>query len=180
MDEVHRRTHGRRLVFRLVIGLHRLAVDVVQLVQGVFLLVIGFQCFLAGDHLLHKAVELAQLPGPQPEQRMGLFGDAPGDEDGQGHRHQEHQHQAGLDGEHLVQRHHDGDDAGENLHQVRTEGRVDGIGVIGDAADDIAGGVGVEIAHRHIRQPGEDILPHLIGDAPGNGDHQHVQQIVHH
>ena len=38
----------------------------------------------------------------------------------------------------------------------------------------------VKIAHRHICQTLEDVLPHAEGHLSGNGDHQHVEQIGHH
>ena len=118
VDEVHRRAHHGGVVLRLVIGLHGLPIDIVQLVQRVILLVVGLEGLLAGGHFLHEAVELAQFPGAQAEEFVGFLSDDPGDQNGQGNGEQEHQHQSGLDGQHFDQRDHDGDDAGEDLHHV--------------------------------------------------------------
>ena len=180
IDKVGGGPHARHMIFRLIIGLHGPLVVFVQLGEGVFLLTVGLQRLLPGDHLLRKAVELPQPAGPQTEQGMGLFADPPGDEHGQGHRHHKDQHQLRRDAQHHDQRPRHRNDAGKDLHQIGAQGAVDGVGIVGNAADDIAHRVAVEIAHRQIRQPPEHIPPHPVGDLAGNDDHQNIQQIGHH
>ena len=43
-----------------------------------------------------------------------------------------------YDGDHHSQRPAHSDDAGQHLHQIGGKGRVDGVGVIGDTADDVS------------------------------------------
>ena len=177
VDEIDTGAHPAAVIFGVEIGVHRLVVHRVQLADGVLLLAIGRQGLLAGDGLFHKAVELADLQGAAAEQRPCMGGDEAGDQDGQRHGDAKDQHQRGRDGQHHAQASHHRDHAGQHLDQVGGKGGVDGISVIGDAAQDIAGRVGVEIPHRQGGQVVEDIGPHGIRHFAADGDHDDREQI---
>ena len=101
-------------------------------------------------------------------------------QDGRGHGHRKHQTQHRRDGQHHAQGTEHGDHAGTDLHKIRGKRGIDGVHVVGNAADDIAHLRPVEVAYPHLHQFGEDILPHLADDGAGQIDHNHLKQVRQH
>ena len=131
----------------------------------------------AGKHLFGIAVELAVLPGAGAEQGTHLFGAVPGEQDR--NRHGDHENQNHRPGNlpHEHQRAHHGVDAGHDLHQVVGQGGVHRIHVIGYAADDVPGGVGVEIPHGQRVQLLKNLSAHGIYDSLAQVHHDYRQEI---
>ena len=111
------------------------------------------------------------------EQGPHAFGAEPREENRGRHRDGEHGNQRPGNLPHKDQRADDGVDARHHLHQVLRKRRVDGVDVIGNAADDVAGGVCVEIADRQRGELFKKLLPHRVDDALAEPDHQDGQQI---
>ena len=134
---------------------------------------VGLYRLLAGEHLLGETVHLSVHGGALRQKRARLTGDVARVEDGQRDCHQYRKHQRRADGEHHDKGSDHRDDAGQNLDHVGGEGVADDVDVIGDAADDVAGLVGVEVAHRGAHQFVEDFLAELLAHGAADLHHQH-------
>ena len=177
VDKVDRRPERGAVVFGVVIRVHRLAVALGEAFADLVLTAVGADGRAAGQHLLRVAVELAELLGTHMEQGPHAFGAEPREENRGRHRDGEHGNQRPGNLPHEDQRADDGVDARHHLHQVLRKRRVDGVDVVGNAADDVAGGVRVEIADRQRGELFKKLLPHRVDDALAEPDHQDGKQI---
>ena len=104
----------------------------------------------------------------------------PGQRRRQGDGDKEHQGQPGGEEEQHQEGPGHGKDAGAQLQKVRGEGGVDGVHVIADPADEIPGGVGVEVVHRqfaHAVKGGfAEIVRHGLGCLDEAGGYGVVQE----
>lgn len=165
------------VVIGVVIGVDSLLVfDVETAGHGLFL-VVGLDRFLSGDDFFHKAVEFSELERAFAEKRTHLAGHIPGKKDGNGDRHGEDENQHRRYGQHHHKGSHHGDSTGRYLEKIVGKGGVDRVDVVGDAADDVAGLMAVEIPHRQFHKAAEDILPHLENHFLAQSDHQNRKNI---
>ena len=180
VDEIHRRPRHAAVIIRHVIGVHGLLVALVKAADHGFLLMVRLDGFLPGDDFLDVAVQLAELNRPFPEQRTHLAHHVPREKDRGGDGDSEYQHQLRGDQDHHDQRAAHRDRACGDLKQIRRQRRVDRIDIVGNAADNIAGLVGVKVAHGQLREMVEHVLAHLVHDFLAEMDHQHRQDIRQH
>ena len=81
VDEGHGRAGEGAVVVGLVVGVHRGVVALVEPGEHDGLPVVGLGGLLAGDDLLHEAVELTQGGGTLAEQGPDPLGHVPGEQD---------------------------------------------------------------------------------------------------
>ena len=158
---------------RLVIRLGCLVVSGFKLALVRCLHAVGADGPLTADALFRKTVQSAQFPGPPAEQRMHPFHLHGSQQDGEGDGDEEHDGQRGGQ----PQQHDKGarhcQNAGADLQKICGEGGVHRVHIIADAADQVSGGVGVEILDRQLGHPLEGGLPQIVGhrladlDQPG-------------
>ena len=115
VDEIHRGAGDRTIGLCHGVGIHGGAVLFVKPLQNLRLPAVGPDGFPAGEHLLHKAVQLPQPGAAPPEQGPHPGCQGPGEQGGEGDGHQEDQHQPGGDGEHHAKGHAHGNHALQNL-----------------------------------------------------------------
>ena len=82
------------------------------------------------------------------EQRTNLFGTVTGKDDRRGNSDHKNENHRLRDLPHEDERTDNGIDTRHNLHEVMGKGSVDGINVVGDTADNIAGCVGIKETYR--------------------------------
>lgn len=124
-----------------------------------------------------KPFRLAQLLRAAVEQGAHLAGHILCQQDGRRDGHKKDADQCRRDPHHHNEGTAHGDDAGGDLEQVGGQGRVDRVNVVGDAADDVAGLVVVEVFDRENAQFLEYVLPHPEHDLLAEMDHQHRQNV---
>ena len=179
VDEVDGRAGDRAGVVGVPCGVDGLVVVGLEAGVELLLLMVGADGLQAGDGLLTVAVQLAQRLGALAEQRPHDPGAVPREQDGGGDGEEEDQDQHRRDGEHHHEAADDGDEAGENLRQVGGERRADGVDVIGEHRDDVAGLMGVEEADGQGGQVIEDLLAHAGDHAAAQTDHDRREQPRH-
>ena len=93
-----------------------------------------------------------------------------GQEKRQRHGKSEYQNQKRIDPQHHDQGTEDHDGTGAGLDQILGHGSVDGINIIGNVADDIAGLVLVKKTDRESHQMAEYVRTHLLDDLLAEAD----------
>ena len=99
-----------------------------------------------------------------------------GQEKRQRHGKSEYQDQKRIDPQHHDQGTEDHDGTGAGLDQILRHGSVDGINIIGNVADDIAGLVLVKKTDRESHQMAEYVRAHLLDDLLAEADQSPGQQ----
>ena len=123
--------------------------------------------------------QLTEHTGALTEKRAYLLGAVARENDGNGNGDYENEDHGLGDLPHEDQRADDGVHARHDLHEVVGQRRVDGIHVVGNAADDIARRVRVEIIDGKGGQLFEKLLAHSVDDPLRKADHQNGEEIRH-
>ena len=143
----------------------------VHLVKGflaLFLVAEGLHHPLPLDHLLHQGGLFAADGGLGLEIAVGAAGDKPGGEEAQGREHHHHGGDAQVDHGHEDQRTGDGEDAGEELGEAHEQAVGEGVHIGDDAADQVTGGVAVQVGERQALKLLHGCGAQILGDAEGN------------
>ena len=180
VDEHHARAEGSGVILRIVIGVGGFHIAPIKAAEDLILPAVGLNGAAAREHLLGVAVELAQLARALAEQGAHLFRAVLGKEDRDGHRDCKDEDQRTGDLPHEDQRTGHGVYAGHHLHQIVGQGGVHRVDVVGDAADDIAGGVGVEVAHGQMGEFFKELFSHGVHDLLADAYHQQGQKVGQH
>ena len=89
--------------------------------------------------------------------------------------------QDGVGIHHQHQSPHDGQGTGQDLDQGGAEHFADGVHIVGEAAHDITGGVGVKIPDGQSLQLLIQVIPQAAQRTLGHGEHQPLlQPLAHH
>ena len=112
---------------------------------------------LAADGLLHHPIEVAQTTLQVAEAAAGVAGDEIGEPEHDRHHHHRRQRQPVVQQEHGHQDAGQRQHAGQQHHHVQRDGGVDGFDIVGQAAHQLAGGIGVEEAQRQRLQVAEQV-----------------------
>ena len=190
--EVGRRTFMRRLddpgdELRPVAGVVELVVLVVELLDRLLLVAEHLDDRVTGVHLLDVAVERA---GPLPlggELLLRPLGDEHRDDHRDRHDEQRDDREQRADREHHDQHADDREDRGDELGQALLERLADVVDVVGDAGQDVAAGLAVEVGERQPAsfsstppaQPVDGPLRdagHDVGLAPAEDELSDVEQ----
>ena len=131
---------------------------------GHVLMVVGHHRAVAGDHFLHRAVQLAQEHLSLAGELAHVPGEDPGGHQRQDHRGAAEQRQLPAVAEHDRHRARDGQHAGEQRRQGLGDCGGDVLDIVGHAAHHVAMGVGIQVAHGKIHHPAEQLLAQLADD----------------
>ena len=139
---------------------------------GLLLVVEGFDHLQALDHLLDVAVHRSQralLPGE--------ILPAASAEQGEHRQHRPQHHQGAQEqqrgqGHHHGHHPHEGDHAGDELDHRLLKGRLHVVRVVGEAAHELAVGVGVEVAQGELLELVEQLPAHTVAALEGQLGHQ--------
>ena len=179
VDEVDGGTEGRAVEFGVIIRVHCFPVLAVKSGADLVLTVIALNGATARDHFLRVAVELTEHTGTLAEQGTDLLGAVARKKDGYGNGDDEDKDHGLGDLPHEDQGADDGVYARHDLYEVVRERGVDGVYVVGDAADDIARRVRVEIIDGQGGQLFKELTAHFVDDPLGEADHQNGEKIRH-
>ena len=179
VDEIHRRADHGAVVIRLEIGVRGGLVLSGEAGDHRGLGGIRADGLLPGKALLGVSVQLTQLAASGAEERAEPVGHHRGRHDGEGDGEREHKAELRGDRDHHGEGTGDGHDRGGDLHQIRGEGGVDGVDVVGDARDDVARLIHVEIPDLHLHELGEDVFAHAADYPAGEVDHHKLQHVGH-
>jgi hypothetical protein len=127
---------------------------------------------MAAEHLLHVAVDVAQVVLLLAEEALRLAHDHHDQQRRDRHDRQGDEGHLPRDGEHHGQDAHHRHQRGDDLRQALVEGLVDGVHVVGEQGEHLAVGRAVEIAERHAVDLGHHILAQLVGDLDRDVGHQ--------
>ena len=170
--QAHERHHEAREKLRAPTRGEQLVVLLVKGGDGVVCAVEDLDDVLAGKVLFDKAVDLAQNVLLRAEVRLREVHHGAHDHGGhgQGDHHDARERQA--DREHHDQHAHDLRDAGDQLGYRLVERLAQGIDVVGDAREDVAFAVGVEVAHGDARDLLGDLFAHAVAHFLGDSGHE--------
>ena len=134
----------------------------------------------SGQHFFRKAIQFAQFFGTFAKQRLNFLCLFPREKNGNRHGNGKDQNHGFGNNPHEIQRPQHGINAAEHLHQIRRKRRIYGIDVIGNAADNIAGGMGVKIGYRQGGQVFKQLFSHTVYDFLAELNHCPRKQIGQH
>ena len=149
VDEIDGGTDHRAVVVRVEIGVRRALVLPGETGGHGGLRGIGAHGLLSREAFLRVAVQLAELSRTRPEQGPEPVRHHGGRHHRERDRHGEDQAEPRGDREHHDEGPGHRHDGGRDLHEVRRQGGVDGVDVVGDPGDDVPGLDPVEIVHLH-------------------------------
>ena len=173
-------------------GRLKAAVDLVKAVQAVVLLLKGLDHLLPLDHLVDEGGLFPPHLALPPEVLLAFVGDKGRSHDAQRCDDHHHQGDGDVDVKHEAQSTHDGEHAAEQLGKAHQQSVGKHVHIRDDPADQVAGGMGVQIPQRerldlldgHVPQIPADTEGHAVvalvhsplgqgGDRNGNGDDRH-------
>ena len=175
--DVHQRLHDTGQELTAPVGIVH---GGVHAGEGLFDLAVGkgdAHHVVAGVHFLHVAVEGAEAALPGGEVLLGAEHDqAHGGEaqHGDGHGGQRH---APLGDEHHDQAADELRPGADHGGQGVGQGLLEGAHVVGNPAEQVAVGHGVEVAHRHPVDLSGQVVPHGLGQVQRDGGHDEVHDI---
>ena len=162
VDAGDQRGHERAVI--------QLAVAAVELVDRLVLLPVGADHHMAGEHLLHLAVDLAGgIPLPDVIRLRLADDEVRGRQQERDHDQRDEQQQR-RDRDHHDHGADDREQGEDELAQHLLERLADVVDVVGGAAHHLAAGHAVEVAQRQMVELGLDLLAHAVdrvGDQTG-------------
>ena len=114
-------------------------VDFLELLDVLIGAVEGLHFAYRGDALLQLGVDIADLLAASAEGFACLFGEIQRSQEHDGGNGKREQREGQVGGQHVVRDPDQQQDAAENIDQREREGLLDGAGVVGDAAHQVAG-----------------------------------------
>ena len=143
-----------------------------ELVQGLLLMVKDLDDLLTLDHLLNVAVETAQGRLLLLEAGAAAAAHALHHQEHQPQEHEGDQRQRPVQVNQHEHGAHKGDEVGHHAGEAVADHVGHGVHVVGEAAHQVAGLVGVEIPQGQGLEPAEQILPQGGHGPLGDADHQ--------
>ena len=178
VHEAHGRVRQRREEDRLVALLRQARVDVGHVGVDGLRHAERLDGRDASDHLLHEAGELAaQLRLPlEVLARVGR--DELGGPDREGREDRDHKGDREVQPEHEDERADDGEHAGGELLEAHDEAVRELVGVVHDAARDLAVLVGVDVGQRHVLQVVEGLAAQVKGGVVGQAVRHERERVL--
>ena len=155
-----------------------LLVHLVEVSDGVLLAVEGGDHHMGAIHLLHVAVDVAQVLLLAAEELLTVADDAGNDDQAHRENAQGNESHPGADGQHHDEYAQQQGHLGDHLGQALVQSLGDGVHVIGDAAEHFAVGHLVKVGHGQTVDLLADVRTHSVADFGGDARHEPALDVV--